>query len=160
MGCFNGISQDSEIKKKKSECYADIDSGLWGGHCKSSSIAKENCALKCLSPACYELIYESDPLEEGEKDYIRSQEFKYCMYNHNFVNMLQLQSSIYSVFVRMCPSSLHISARQFADHCFAIAEDHRLLIPNCYIHGFGIDSSAHQWGTETLVLVRQRPRFL
>ncbi|MBA0700622.1 hypothetical protein Goari_000107 [Gossypium aridum] len=71
---------DSEIKKKKSECYADIDSGLWGGHCKSSSIAKENCALKCLSPACYELIYESDPLEEGEKDYIRSQEFKYCMY--------------------------------------------------------------------------------
>ncbi|MBA0783158.1 hypothetical protein Gotri_000922, partial [Gossypium trilobum] len=80
---------DSEIKKKKSECYADIDrwvfpispfNGLWGGHCKSSSIAKENCALKCLSPACYELIYESDPLEEGEKDYIRSQEFKYCMY--------------------------------------------------------------------------------
>ncbi|XP_038990874.1 uncharacterized protein LOC120113888 isoform X1 [Hibiscus syriacus] len=71
---------DSEIKKKKSGCYADIDSGLWGGHCKSSSIAKENCALKCLSPACYELIYESDPLEEGEKDYIRGQEFKYCMY--------------------------------------------------------------------------------
>ncbi|MBA0632129.1 hypothetical protein Godav_000928 [Gossypium davidsonii] len=55
---------DSEIKKKKSECYADIDSGLWGGHCKSSSIAKENCALKCLSPACYELIYESDPVCE------------------------------------------------------------------------------------------------
>ncbi|XP_022718673.1 uncharacterized protein LOC111276950 [Durio zibethinus] len=71
---------DSEIKKKKSECYADIDSGLWGGQCKSSSIAKENCALKCLSLACYELIYESDPLEEGEKDFIRSQEFKYCMY--------------------------------------------------------------------------------
>ncbi|KAL4323430.1 hypothetical protein GQ457_11G014630 [Hibiscus cannabinus] len=71
---------DSEIKKKKGECYADIDSGLWGGQCKSSSIAKENCALKCLSPACYELIYESDPLEEGEKDFIRSQEFKYCMH--------------------------------------------------------------------------------
>ncbi|EOY10328.1 hypothetical protein SCA6_002722 [Theobroma cacao] len=71
---------DSETKKKKSECYADIESGLWGEQCKSSSIAKENCALKCLSPACYELIYESDPLEEGEKDFIRSQEFKYCMY--------------------------------------------------------------------------------
>ncbi|GMJ11301.1 hypothetical protein like AT5G17610 [Hibiscus trionum] len=71
---------DSEIKQKKTECYADIDSGLWGGQCKSSSIAKENCALKCLSPACYELIYESDPLEEGEKDFIRSQEFKYCMH--------------------------------------------------------------------------------
>ncbi|OMP05805.1 hypothetical protein COLO4_08541 [Corchorus olitorius] len=71
---------DAETKKKKGECYADIDSGLWGEQCKSSSIAKENCALKCLSPTCYELIYESDPLEEGEKDFIRSQEYKYCMY--------------------------------------------------------------------------------
>ncbi|CAL5195365.1 unnamed protein product [Lathyrus oleraceus] len=43
-------------------------------------IARENCALRCLSPSCYELIYESDPLEEGEKDFIRSQEYKYCMH--------------------------------------------------------------------------------
>ncbi|GLT59735.1 hypothetical protein SLA2020_325360 [Shorea laevis] len=71
---------DSEIRQKKSDCYADIESGLWGSHCKSSSIAKENCALKCLSPACYELVYESDPLEEGEKDLVRSQEFKYCLH--------------------------------------------------------------------------------
>ncbi|KAI4312612.1 hypothetical protein MLD38_037416 [Melastoma candidum] len=54
-------------------CYADVESGLWGWQCKSSAIAKENCALKCLSPACYELVYESDPLEEGEKDFIRGQ---------------------------------------------------------------------------------------
>ncbi|CAN8256002.1 unnamed protein product [Cochlearia groenlandica] len=71
---------DVEIRKKKSECYSDIESGLWGWQCKSSLIAKENCALRCLSPVCYELIYESDPLEEGEKDLIRSQEYKYCMY--------------------------------------------------------------------------------
>ncbi|GLT95333.1 hypothetical protein SLE2022_130210 [Rubroshorea leprosula] len=71
---------DSEIRQKKSDCYTDIESGLWGSHCKSSSIAKENCALKCLSPACYELVYESDPLEEGEKDLVRSQEFKYCLH--------------------------------------------------------------------------------
>ncbi|ESQ41756.1 hypothetical protein EUTSA_v10014961mg [Eutrema salsugineum] len=71
---------DVEIRQKKSECYADIESGLWGWRCKSSPIAKENCALRCVSPACYELIYESDPLEEGEKDLVRSQEYKYCLY--------------------------------------------------------------------------------
>ncbi|CAN8243968.1 unnamed protein product [Cochlearia groenlandica] len=71
---------DVEISNKKRDCYADIESGLWGLQCKSSSIAKENCALRCLSPVCYELVYESDPLEEGEKDLIRSQEYKYCMY--------------------------------------------------------------------------------
>ncbi|KAK1286623.1 hypothetical protein QJS10_CPB20g01100 [Acorus calamus] len=64
---------DREIKEKKAACYADIESGMWGWQCKSSVIAKENCALRCLSPVCYELIYESDPLEEGERDYIRSQ---------------------------------------------------------------------------------------
>ncbi|CAK9160475.1 unnamed protein product [Ilex paraguariensis] len=71
---------DSEVREMKNQCYADIESGLWGRQCKSSTVAKENCALKCLSPACYELIYESDPLEEGEKDYTRSQEYKYSMH--------------------------------------------------------------------------------
>ncbi|KAL6964871.1 hypothetical protein U1Q18_035924 [Sarracenia purpurea var. burkii] len=70
---------DTEIREKKNQCYADIESGLWGWQCKSSMIAKENCALRCLSPACYELVYEGDPLEEGEKDIFRSQEYKYCM---------------------------------------------------------------------------------
>ncbi|KAK9120379.1 hypothetical protein Syun_017996 [Stephania yunnanensis] len=72
---------DAEVRSKKNACYADIESGLWGSRCKSSVIAKENCALRCLSPECYELIYGSDPLEEGEKDYIRSQEYKYCMHS-------------------------------------------------------------------------------
>ncbi|KAJ4847403.1 hypothetical protein Tsubulata_014686 [Turnera subulata] len=71
---------DTEISERKNECYADIESGLWGQQCKSSMTAKENCALRCLSSPCYELVYESDPLEEGEKDLIRSQEYKYCMY--------------------------------------------------------------------------------
>ncbi|CAJ1948809.1 unnamed protein product [Sphenostylis stenocarpa] len=71
---------DSQVRKNKIQCYADIDSGLWGWSCKSSTVARENCALRCLSPACYELIYESDPLEEGEIDLIRSQEYKYCMH--------------------------------------------------------------------------------
>ncbi|PKA65255.1 hypothetical protein AXF42_Ash005587 [Apostasia shenzhenica] len=53
---------DVEIKDKKNACYADIESGLWGWKCKSSITDKENCALQCLSPACYRLIYESDPV--------------------------------------------------------------------------------------------------
>ncbi|KAL3815189.1 hypothetical protein ACJIZ3_016457 [Penstemon smallii] len=72
-----------EIRQKKNDCYADIESGLWGEQCKSSVVAKENCALKCLSPVCFELIYESDPLEEGEKDISRSSEYKYCMHRES-----------------------------------------------------------------------------
>ncbi|KAI4356156.1 hypothetical protein L6164_000200 [Bauhinia variegata] len=71
---------DAETRQKKLQCYADIDSGLRGWQCKSSVIARENCALRCLSPACYEIIYEGDPLEEGEKDFTRGQEYKYCMH--------------------------------------------------------------------------------
>ncbi|XP_059314352.1 uncharacterized protein LOC132065121 [Lycium ferocissimum] len=73
---------EEEIKEKKLQCYADIESGLWGKKCQFSMVAKENCALQCLSPVCYELIYESDPLEEGEKD-LRSQEYQYCMRRHS-----------------------------------------------------------------------------
>ncbi|KAK4410968.1 hypothetical protein Sango_0169800 [Sesamum angolense] len=81
---------EAEIRQKKNDCYADIESGLWGQQCKSSIIAKENCALRCLSPVCYELIYESDPLEEGEKDYSRSSEYKYCMHRQKW--RMQLSS--------------------------------------------------------------------
>lgn len=48
-------------------------SGLWGRQCKESTIAKENCALRCLSPACYELIYGGDPVRiYGINSYYRS----------------------------------------------------------------------------------------
>ncbi|KAD7117186.1 hypothetical protein E3N88_04454 [Mikania micrantha] len=98
---------DTEVREKKQNCYSEIELGYWGQQCKSSMVAKENCALKCLSPSCYELIYESDPvsndliwyifiiifviymlygcfyqLEEGERDYLRSQEYKYCMHSN------------------------------------------------------------------------------
>ncbi|KAF2288098.1 hypothetical protein GH714_004377 [Hevea brasiliensis] len=42
------IEMDTEIRQKKNECYADIESGLWGQQCKSSMTAKENCALRCF----------------------------------------------------------------------------------------------------------------
>ncbi|KAK1651923.1 hypothetical protein QYE76_069728 [Lolium multiflorum] len=70
---------DNEIREKKNACYADIENGLWGFACRSSATEKENCVLRCASPECYNLIYGGDPLEEGELDYIRGQEYKYCM---------------------------------------------------------------------------------
>lgn len=39
-----------------------LQSGLWGQQCMSSMIAKENCMLQCVSPPCYELVYEGDPV--------------------------------------------------------------------------------------------------
>ncbi|XP_078437743.1 uncharacterized protein LOC144708360 [Wolffia australiana] len=71
---------EEEIWEKKKACYADIESGLWGWECRSSLISKENCALRCVSPICYNLVYGDDPLEEGEIDFIRGQEYKYCMH--------------------------------------------------------------------------------
>ncbi|XP_057851070.2 uncharacterized protein LOC131061417 isoform X2 [Cryptomeria japonica] len=72
---------DQEIREKKAICYQDIENGLWGRQCKLSPAAKENCALRCLSAVCYEHIYGDDPLEEGELDYKRGKEYKYCMYS-------------------------------------------------------------------------------
>lgn len=39
-----------------------LRSGMWGWKCKSSMIEKENCALRCVSPVCYDLIYGGDPV--------------------------------------------------------------------------------------------------
>ncbi|XP_062213515.1 uncharacterized protein LOC133914428 [Phragmites australis] len=71
---------DTEIRQKKEACYTDVENGLWGWACRSSPTEKENCVLRCLSPECYDLIYGGDPLEEGELDYVRGQEYKYCMH--------------------------------------------------------------------------------
>ncbi|KAL6867406.1 hypothetical protein ACP4OV_015430 [Aristida adscensionis] len=71
---------DNEIRQKREACYTDIENGLWGWACRSSPTEKENCVLRCVSPECYQLIYGGDPLEEGELDYIRGQEYKYCMH--------------------------------------------------------------------------------
>ncbi|XBH86295.1 hypothetical protein VPH35_073990 [Triticum aestivum] len=71
---------DKEIRENKAACYTDVENGLWGFACRSSTTEKENCVLRCLSPECYNLIYGGDPLEEGELDYVRSHEYKYCMH--------------------------------------------------------------------------------
>ncbi|BAT96927.1 hypothetical protein VIGAN_09024900 [Vigna angularis var. angularis] len=79
---------DTEVRKNKIQCYADIDSGLWGWSCKSSAIARENCALRCLSPACYELIYESDPVRQSLRVIPFSIEFR----SDTFFNLIEFFS--------------------------------------------------------------------
>lgn len=54
-----GIS-DRDLAKRKISCYQDIDNGLWGSHCRSSAINKENCALRCVSHSCYDSVYGND----------------------------------------------------------------------------------------------------
>ncbi|KAL2642030.1 hypothetical protein R1flu_009617 [Riccia fluitans] len=67
------------MNKRKEACYLDIDSGIWGRACRSSHIAKENCALRCVSTACYNTIYADDPLEDGEVDIKRGRDFRLCL---------------------------------------------------------------------------------
>lgn len=38
-----------------------------------------NCVYACLSPACYELVYGPEPLEDGEIDLDRFQEYDECV---------------------------------------------------------------------------------
>lgn len=35
---------------------------MWGEKCKATAVDKENCALQCLSPVCFEHVYQSDPV--------------------------------------------------------------------------------------------------
>ncbi|XP_046399530.1 uncharacterized protein LOC124165998 [Ischnura elegans] len=53
--------------EESSACAAMVD----------SRIARTRCARQCLSPSCYEDIYEADELEEGEID-VRLNSFKGC----------------------------------------------------------------------------------
>ncbi len=38
-----------------------------------------NCVNKCLSPDCYEEVYATNPLEDGEIDITRSRAFTGCV---------------------------------------------------------------------------------
>lgn len=71
--------QEKVYRQRMAACFQDIDIGLWGEACKASAIDKENCAMKCLSPDCYQSVYGNDPLEEGELDLKRGREFRFCV---------------------------------------------------------------------------------
>uniref|UniRef100_A0A0A9CRD7 Uncharacterized protein n=1 Tax=Arundo donax TaxID=35708 RepID=A0A0A9CRD7_ARUDO len=87
---------DNEIRQKKEACSTDVENGLWGWACRSSLTEKENCVLRCLSPECYDLIYVGDPLEEGELDYVRGQEYKYCMHKSSLGESLDVVKGSFS----------------------------------------------------------------
>jgi hypothetical protein len=44
----------------------------------ASAIDMENCAMRCVSPECYENVYGDDPLEDGEVDVVRGRTFRSC----------------------------------------------------------------------------------
>ena len=63
---------DKLWRAKKVECEQTV--------CLGQVIAESyNCVNKCTSAKCYEDIYEKYPLEDGEVDVRRSQEFSTCM---------------------------------------------------------------------------------
>ncbi|GMN48548.1 hypothetical protein TIFTF001_017724 [Ficus carica] len=91
---------------------------MWGWQCKSSTTAKENCALRCLSPICYEIIYESDPLEEGEKDLVRGQEFKYCLHKERRkdIDKVLLTKRIMPLFCGVSFCYFHLEFRRYMSY--------------------------------------------
>ncbi|KAG0563428.1 hypothetical protein KC19_8G030600 [Ceratodon purpureus] len=91
---YHSRTADRDLGERKLQCYMDIDSGLWGDRCKASPIDKENCALSCVSPSCYESVYGNDPLEEGEVDLRRGRQFKACIRGQKLKNMAKVRASI------------------------------------------------------------------
>lgn len=57
----NRLKSLSNACATKTECF-NIRSS------PGSTADKQNCILRCVSPACYDAIYAFDPLEDGEID--------------------------------------------------------------------------------------------
>eukprot|EP00239_Pterosperma_sp_CCMP1384_P004458 CAMPEP_0197846302 /NCGR_PEP_ID=MMETSP1438-20131217/3065_1 /TAXON_ID=1461541 /ORGANISM="Pterosperma sp., Strain CCMP1384" /LENGTH=121 /DNA_ID=CAMNT_0043457893 /DNA_START=72 /DNA_END=437 /DNA_ORIENTATION=- len=70
---------DKDIKQRRTECEALVQH--LGEQCTETSIGRENCILRCISEACYDESYGTDPLEEGEVDTVRGRAFRACARN-------------------------------------------------------------------------------
>ena len=68
-------SLDREVKAKRAECEEELRDDPAGA---VSAIDMDNCVLRCVSPTCYDNVYGSDPLEEGEVDVARGRTFRSC----------------------------------------------------------------------------------
>ena len=64
---------DRMWKKTKENCERTA--------CSHYAVKEEsyNCVNKCASDACYDQIYASEPLEDGEIDMTRSRQFTNCL---------------------------------------------------------------------------------
>ena len=65
---------DRAWKKKKKSCESTT--------CEEF-VSEEayNCVNKCLSEVCFRMIYQDNPLEDGEIDNPRNRQFTQCMRN-------------------------------------------------------------------------------
>lgn len=73
------IVLENEMRDFRNDCLREIVSGRQGRECMQSEIAAENCAMRCVSTACYDSIYGADPLEEGEIDMLRGRDYRMCV---------------------------------------------------------------------------------
>ena len=62
----------------RDECSAKLATEA-SEECTGTDVKRENCVLRCVSSPCYEKIYGSDPLEEGELDTTRGRLFRGCV---------------------------------------------------------------------------------
>eukprot|EP00887_Chlorella_sp_A99_P000692 scaffold5.g692.t1 len=67
---------------KRAACELHVSRA--GGACMQSGVERENCVLRCMSPACYQWQYGSDALEEGEVDTQRRRRYKACVIREEF----------------------------------------------------------------------------
>ena len=56
-----------------------LDNNRQGAPCTTSPVEKENCVLRCTSQHCYDRVYGTDALEEGEIDNLRGRVFRACV---------------------------------------------------------------------------------
>lgn len=72
-------SRRRHTKKKAFKEYRLIRHACHGV-CRSRDFPEEsgNCVAACLSPACFQQVYGTSPLEDGEIDWTRAREFDHC----------------------------------------------------------------------------------
>ena len=64
---------DREWRNKKAKCEAE--------RCIHLKLPEEgeNCVNECISSRCYQEVYATNPLEDGEFDNVRSRSFTTCL---------------------------------------------------------------------------------
>jgi hypothetical protein len=62
-----------------------------------------NCVNNCTNPTCYEEVFASEPLEDGEVDELRQQSFVTCMRRElRLVQKVMLELLLASFFNVFC----------------------------------------------------------
>jgi len=72
------LAMDRQMRELREECEQKMERAGIRDSCNVSPIARENCVLRCSSSACYDEVYGSDSLEEGEVDTLRNRRFRTC----------------------------------------------------------------------------------